>query len=84
LFATSAARTVVGTEVGYHPSVRNPVDDIVFASDFISLEDWIAQLSFNRSFPLVGICEKQLMVSITNKVKAKTIRVFKLQILLVS
>jgi hypothetical protein len=56
--------------------VWKPVVDIVFASDLISFEDWIAQLSLSRSLPLTGICARQLMEKITNRVKAETIRVF--------
>jgi hypothetical protein len=76
---TNAARTVVGTDVGYQPSVLKPIVEMVFASDFISFEDWIAQLSLSRSFPLAGICARQLIVKVTNKLKVMTIRVFILQ-----
>jgi hypothetical protein len=42
--ATSAARTVVGTDVGYHPSVLKPIVERVLASDLIYLDDFIDQL----------------------------------------
>lgn len=70
------ARTVAGTEVGYHPSVLNPADEIVLASDFISLEDWIAQLSLSRSFPPSGVCEGLFKEKRVNTMGMKTIGVF--------
>ena len=76
MFATRAARTVVGTEVGYQPSVLKPVVERVLASVLISFVDCIAQLFFNKNFPLEGSCAKQLKVRIVNKLIEKTIRVF--------
>jgi hypothetical protein len=74
--AINAARTVVGIDVGYHPSVLKPIVESFLASDLISLDDCIAQLSLSRSFPFDGICPKQLKAFATNKLNVKTIRVF--------
>jgi hypothetical protein len=74
--ATSAAITVVGIEVGYHPSVLKPESEMVFPSDFTSVEDCIVQLSLSRSFPSEGLRSTQLAEKMTRMINDKIKGVF--------